>query len=130
MKYLSFVVFLLLASNLHSQADIDFIQARGKKLISMKDVRQQSRYIQVVLPKLSLIQYNFTIYITSSPDVEGYVVNTSGDKYKFKTIPETLNKIYAMGYKLMPNVTMQNDLIENTTANIEIKYMFERIDPN
>lgn len=130
MKYLSFVIFLLLASNLHSQADIDFIQARGKKLISMKDVRQQSRYIQVVLPKLSLIQYNFTIYITSSPDVEGYVVNTSGDKYKFKTIPETLNKIYAMGYKLMPNVTMQNDLIENTTANIEIKYMFERIDPN
>lgn len=130
MKYLFFTIFLVLASNLYSQADIDFIQARGKKLISMKDVRQQSKYIQVVLPKLSLIQYNFTIYITSSTDVEGYVVNTSGDKYKFKTIPETLNKIYSMGYKLMPNVNMQNDLIENTTANIEIKYMFERIDGN
>lgn len=130
MKYLSFAFFLLLATNLYSQADIDFIQARGKKLINMKEVRQQSKYIQVILPKLSLIQYNFTIYIISSPDLEGYVVNTSGDKYKFKTIPETLNKIYAMGYKLMPNVTMQNDLIENTTGNIEIKYMFERVDSN
>lgn len=96
----------------------------------MIEIKQRNKYIQVTIPKLSLIQSNFNIYITANTEAEGYVVNANGDKYKFKTIPETLNKLYAMGYRLMPNVSMQNDLIENTTASIEIKYMFERVDSN